>query len=157
MHTCSYQLFIFPHSMLTLQFLVSWQTDILLFANKYSNILYTILKSLSYHSLGKKGKIVLNSFIFSQGKFSIKNLHSTALISSTLAEIELPELKLQQKLYCWDLLRENSIWEGVHKCTWVMLQDKALAAEVVETAQRICLCILMNSAWFSDLHLWPKP
>lgn len=34
-----------------------------------------------------------------------------------------------------------------------MLQDKAVAAEVAETAQGICLCILMNSAWFSDLHL----
>lgn len=46
---------------------------------------------------------------------------------------------------------------SVHKCTWVMLQDKAVAAEVAETAQGICLCTLTNSAWFSELHLWPKP
>lgn len=38
-----------------------------------------------------------------------------------------------------------------------MFQDKATAAEVAETVQGIYLCILMNSAWFSELYLWPKP
>lgn len=70
--------------MLTFQFLVLWQTDILLFANKYSNILYIILKSLSYRTLGKKGKILVDSLIFSQGEVAVKKstLHSSPQLNS---------------------------------------------------------------------------
>ena len=48
--------------------------------------------------------------------------------------MELPEFKLQQKLYCSDWLRDDNIYGRVHKCIWMMFQDKATAAEVAKTA-----------------------